>query len=331
MRDLVATPSDTAIRTQLTKILSSASFASSPRMNRFLKYVVDTTLEGKGALIKEYVIALEVFDKPDAYDPREDSTVRTEASKLRARLSRYYENEGQEDPVIISVPKGGYVPAFEGRRDEIAAVSSTARRPGQNRLIAASLAAAIAGAGIFWFSRSQPTPPPPRLVPLTSLPGVEKQPSLSPDVSRVAVSWKGDIYVKQVGAERLLQITKDRAMDSWPAWSPDASLIAFVRNDQVLLISAPGGGERIVAESAGRVAWTPDGSALLVLQKTSAEGTSIFRVSLASGEKQRLTFPSDTNPGDLDMSISPDGRTLAFCRVLQTIGCELFVMPAAGG
>jgi hypothetical protein len=84
------------------------------------------------------------------------------------------------------------------------------------------LVAAIAGAGIFWFSRSQP-PPPPRLVPLTSLPGVEKQPSLSPDGSRVAFSWKGDIYVKQVGAEKLLQITKDRAMDSWPAWFTDSS------------------------------------------------------------------------------------------------------------
>src|SRR5215831_21313349 len=95
MRGLVATPSSNAIRTELAKILCSASFASSPRMHRFLKYVVDTTLEGKGALIKEYVIALEVFDKPDAYDPREDSTVRTEASKLRARLSRYYENEGR--------------------------------------------------------------------------------------------------------------------------------------------------------------------------------------------------------------------------------------------
>src|SRR5262249_34632665 len=147
MRGLVATPSDTAIRTELTKILSSTSFASSPRMNRFLKYVVETTLEGKGALIKEYVIALEVFDKSDAYDPREDSTVRSEASKLRARLSRYYENEGQEDPVIISVPKGGYVPVFQGRRDEIAAVSSTARRPGQRRLIAAGL---VAGALRAW-------------------------------------------------------------------------------------------------------------------------------------------------------------------------------------
>src|SRR5262249_7620908 len=152
------------------------------------KYVVETTLEGKGALIKEYVIALEVFEKPDAYDPREDSTVRTEASKLRARLSRYYESEGHEDPVIISVPKGGYVPAFQSRQDEIVAGSRTAQQRGRSSLIAAALAAPIVVAGIFWFSRSQPTLPP-RLVPLTSLPGVEKQPSLSPDGSRVAFSW----------------------------------------------------------------------------------------------------------------------------------------------
>jgi Tol biopolymer transport system component len=329
MRGLVATPSNTAIRTELTKILSSASFASSPRMHRFLKYVVETTLEGKGDLIKEYVIALEVFDKSDAYDPREDSTVRTEASKLRARLSRYYENEGQEDPVIISVPKGGYVPAFQSRRNESAA-PSTGHRPGHGSPMVGALAAAIVLAGIFWFSRSQPTSPP-RLVPLTSLPGVEEQPSLSPDGSRVAFSWKGDIYVKQVGDEGQLQITKNPAADSWPAWSPDASKIAFVRNGQVILVSPLGGGERIVTESAGRVAWTADGSALLVLRKTSALGTSIFKVALASGEKQRLTFPSDATPGDLDMSMSPDGRTVAFCRVLQTIGCELFVMPAAGG
>src|SRR5215470_14796628 len=105
---------------------------------------------------------------------------------------------------MISVPRGGYVPAFQGRRDESAAVSSTAHRPGRSSLIAAALAAPIAVAGIFWFSLSQPASPS-RLVPLTSLPGVEKQPSLSLDGSRVAFSWKGHIYVKHVGAEAQVQ------------------------------------------------------------------------------------------------------------------------------
>jgi Tol biopolymer transport system component len=299
-------------------------------MIRFLTYVVETTLDGNGGRIKEYVIALEVFEKSEAYDPQADSTVRTEASKLRARLGRYYETEGRRDPVVISIPKGTYIPAFEDRRNGTAATSS-AHRPIRVWAIAAVLAVAIAiAAGVFWLSRPSSSPPP-RLVPLTSYPGIEEQPSLSPDGSQVAFSWKGDIYVKAVGSEAVQQITKDSAVDSWPAWSPDAGQIAFVRRGEVFVVSPLGGGERRVAESAGRVAWMPDGSAILVLRKTSDLGTSIFKVTLASGEKRRLTFPSDQTPGDLDMAISPDGRTVAFCRVLQTSGCELFVAPAAGG
>ncbi len=69
--------------------LSSAVFATSPRMSRFLRYVVEQTLEGNGDRIKEYAIAVEGFDKGQDYDPQADSTVRTEATKLRARLSRF--------------------------------------------------------------------------------------------------------------------------------------------------------------------------------------------------------------------------------------------------
>src|SRR6266511_1441567 len=107
---------NTAIRAQLAKILSSPVFASSPRMTRFLRFVVDTTLEGNAGQIKEYVVAIEVFEKSEAYDPQADSTVRTEASKLRSKLTRYYEIEGHTDPVVISIPKGTYTPAFEDRR-----------------------------------------------------------------------------------------------------------------------------------------------------------------------------------------------------------------------
>lgn len=330
MRGLMAAPDNLAIRAALTKILSSPSFANSPRMIRFLKYVVETTLDGKAGLIKEYVIALEVFDKAETFDAQADSTVRTEASKLRSRLSRYYENEGRGDPIVFSIPKGAYIPAFERGRDGISASPAGywPIRPSVTKAVFTSTI--VAALSIFWFAgQSRSTPP--RLIPLTSYPGVEEQPGLSPDGSRVAFCWKGDIYVKQVGSEAVLQLTKDPAVDCWPTWSPDGSEIAFVRNGQVFRISALGGGERRVAESIGRVVWTPDGSALFVLQKASALGASIFKVSLSSGEKRRLTFPSDETPGDLDMAISPDGRTVAFCRVLHTLGCELFVMPAAGG
>jgi Tol biopolymer transport system component len=71
---------------------------------------------------------------------------------------------------------------------------------------------------------------------------------------------------------------------------------------------------------------------LLVLQKTSSFGAqSVFRVTLATGQSQRLTFPRDISRGDLDMAISPDGQTLAFCRAETIEGCDLFLIAAGGG
>ena len=101
-----------AVKDELEKILASSVFANSPRMRRFLAFVVEETSNGRASQIKEYSIALEVFDKPSDYDPRTDSTVRTEATKLRARLARYYAEEGPSDTLVISLPKGTYVPVF---------------------------------------------------------------------------------------------------------------------------------------------------------------------------------------------------------------------------
>src|SRR5215475_11242888 len=92
-----------AVRAELGKILSSPVFANSPRMSRFLRFVVEVTLDGKSESIKEYVIAIEVFEKAEDFDPQADSTVRTEASKLRARLTRYYETEGNGATVTIRI------------------------------------------------------------------------------------------------------------------------------------------------------------------------------------------------------------------------------------
>ena len=84
-------PETVKVRQELERILASAVFANSPRMSRFLKFVVEETLNGR--LIKEYIVAVEVFDKGEDYDPKADSTVRTEASKLRSRLGRYVLNK----------------------------------------------------------------------------------------------------------------------------------------------------------------------------------------------------------------------------------------------
>jgi Tol biopolymer transport system component len=327
-----------AVRAQLARILASPEFAKSPRMSRFLRFVVEKTLDGGAERIKEYVIAIEVFEKPASYEPQVDSTVRTEATKLRSRLTRYYETEGGGDAVLITIPKGTYVPKFEHRPHTRPTVSSAISAPSARRIMpawikttAVILIVGLAITGVLIWRSHPSKSPAPKLLPLTSYPGLEEQPALSPDGSQVAFRWKGDIYVKVVGTESVAQVTKDPAVESWPAWSPDGGQIAFVRNGEVFLVPPLGGPERRVAKSSGRIAWTPDGSALLVLEKTSQFGAqSVFRVSLSTGEKQRLTFPPDISTGDIAMGVSPDGRTLAFCRT-ELEGCDLFLMPTAGG
>jgi TolB-like protein len=104
-----------AVHDALERIVASAGFVNSPRMSRFLRFVVEETAAGRSAGLKEYVVALRVFDKAESFDPTVDATVRVEASKLRAKLARYYETEGRGDPLIIEIPKGRYGARFRAR------------------------------------------------------------------------------------------------------------------------------------------------------------------------------------------------------------------------
>jgi TolB-like protein len=101
------------IRRQLDRLLASPGFANAGRMSRFLKFVVEQTLAGEGERLKEYVIGVEVFDRDADYDPRVDAIVRVEAARLRTKLAEYYAGEGRGDPVVLSLPKGGYAPVIK--------------------------------------------------------------------------------------------------------------------------------------------------------------------------------------------------------------------------
>lgn len=100
------------IKAQLERILSSRTFRSADRVSRFLRYVVEESLKGGAGNIKEYAIGTEVFDRGEGFDPRSDSVVRVEAGRLRSKLRDYYDTEGAADPIVITVPKGSYVPVF---------------------------------------------------------------------------------------------------------------------------------------------------------------------------------------------------------------------------
>src|SRR5215469_17215068 len=112
------------VRAQVERILASAAFAGAERASGFLRYIVERKLEGHVGDIKEYVIAVEVLGRPPSFDSKADPIVRVEAARLRDRLSAYYEAEGGADPVLISLPKGRYVPEFVERRTREAATSA---------------------------------------------------------------------------------------------------------------------------------------------------------------------------------------------------------------
>jgi Tol biopolymer transport system component/predicted Ser/Thr protein kinase len=235
---------------------------------------------------------------------------------------------------------------------------AAAQKP-PNRLLAAGLLAlglALIGAGI-WLRVFHPgvtDGPPPRVVPLTSYPGLEIQPALSPDGKQVAFAWNGekednyDIYVKLVDAGTPLRLTTNPQPDCSPAWSPDGRYIAFLRwspkGAEVYVIPALGGSERKLAQTAaivdwtgaastgGRLSWSPDGRSLAVVDRSSPkEPNSIYLLSTETREKRRLTLPPAGYAGDVYPALSPDGGTLAFVRIRGAAAQDVYLEAFGGG
>jgi adenylate cyclase len=117
------------VREALERILASPAFDASARNRRFLEYIVDETLAGRGDRLKGVTIAIDVFGRDAAtFDPQHDPVVRIEAAKLRRSLERYYLTAGKDEPIRIDIPKGTYVPTFERRGHP--SLPAPAREPG---------------------------------------------------------------------------------------------------------------------------------------------------------------------------------------------------------
>src|SRR5215469_14732286 len=97
------------VEKHLERVLASPGFARNERLSRFLRFIAQEELNGRGSELKESLIGVEVFGRKPGFDPKQDSTVRSEAAKLRARLAEYYDSEVKDDALIIELPKGGYV------------------------------------------------------------------------------------------------------------------------------------------------------------------------------------------------------------------------------
>jgi len=100
------------IEAALERILASRAFATAPRQQALLRHIVIETLEGRGDRLKEFSIAVDVFGRSPNFDPRVDSIVRVQASRLRSQLADYYDKDGLAERVRIEVPPGGYLGVF---------------------------------------------------------------------------------------------------------------------------------------------------------------------------------------------------------------------------
>lgn len=101
-----------SIRAGLARILASDVFSAAPQLSAFLSFVVERAVEGRRAELKGYTIAVEALGRPADFDPQADPIVRVEAGRLRRALTQYYAGEGQDDPVRMTMPVGGYAPVF---------------------------------------------------------------------------------------------------------------------------------------------------------------------------------------------------------------------------
>ncbi|MGD0771570.1 MAG: hypothetical protein ABSC05_01985 [Candidatus Solibacter sp.] len=124
-----------AIGEAVARLLASEEFGKSKRLRRFLQYIVEKTLAQELNAVKEYDIALAVFDCQPAFDPATDTIVRVAARRLRNALAAYYRGAGQLDPVVIEIPKGGYVPLVRHRQDERPGAASLRSGPFSTRRI----------------------------------------------------------------------------------------------------------------------------------------------------------------------------------------------------
>lgn len=141
-------------------------------LHYLLTYLIEHSLDDNPEPLKEFTIGVEALGKPEGYDPRLDSTVRVDISKLRTKLREYYQTEGVTSPIRIEIPKGQYDLTYTRVPHLLEAPVSFHLPEGKPSVarwwwvVAAALAAGVLGFGLAWLlltSKSNAKPLTPEL------------------------------------------------------------------------------------------------------------------------------------------------------------------------
>jgi hypothetical protein len=96
------------------RIVNSKTFQSAPTLQQLLRFLATRALEEHTDEIKEYTIGVEALGRKPDFDPKTDPIVRVQVYRLRQKLKEYYELEGAQESIVVEIPKGHYLPKFEG-------------------------------------------------------------------------------------------------------------------------------------------------------------------------------------------------------------------------
>ncbi len=301
----------------------------------------------------------EVFSRDELLDAVWGSEETNEESLTRAiaSLRRALRDDPREPRYLETIRGGGYrliasISSLEGPLPTSVAFNHAPDAPvgpGTPRfawMIAAGLiAVALLVAGILQWRRVS-LPPSVELLeglPITSSPGSERFPALSPDGTRIAFARQEepggnlDIYVQQLGAETPVRLTDDEAHEHRPAWSPDGCTLAFLRASTppaVCTVPAIGGPVRTLFSRKAALTsldWSPDGTWLaLSIGDGPDDQPRIQRLWLESGEVTSVTMPPEEGGMDARPAIAPDGNRIAFVRSVLLQQDQICIVASSG-
>ena len=316
---------------ELEKILVSRVFSKATRSSRLLRFLVQETVEGRADSLKEYTLGTSVLGRNPSFDTRIDPIARVEASRLRDRLDLYYANEGRGDLVVISLPKGGYVPAFAIGTSE--AAGSTPASPSRAPALllarwrwpmAGSALMALAGMVAFAFLRPHAPAVPSLRVSVVGPPNASIDSfAISPDGARIVMAATAQntssLYLRPLNSFTFQWLSGTEGAWS-PFWSPDGRSIGFFTLQKLKIVDVGTGAVRTLCEAGlGRGGtWSRSGEIVFA----SGPLGPLKRVSASGGKVAPATW-IDSRRGETGHrwpQFLPDGRHFLYFAAASEYG-----------